>query len=193
MPELNDLIENAIYSGPKCRRAHFSVNVSGDRSREDIPGIESASCLDDAGKDTVLVLSSGLAQDPTHSPVLTKLSFNVPIEFLRINEPRREFSVMSGGKYPIDDCRREVFVSAVALELEVGEKHVGAVIIEYLFGCRKLDGGVGDVSTSFGGVESAEFVTRRRGRGLWVVMVVEVTLRFGNHRISKSVLASKLP
>jgi hypothetical protein len=174
-------------------RTYFSVNVSGRRSGAGVSGADSAPGRTEAGNEMTPDRSPGFVHDGTRPPLSAtteRLSLSAPREFLRISEPRRELLVESGAKYAIDDFRRDAFVCAEGVDGVVGceEYVVGAAIMEYLFGCRKLGGGIGEEETSVVGVEAIEFVTRWRGRGVCVVMVVQLTVdrvATASHRLPK--------
>jgi len=93
-----------------------------------------------------------------------------------VSEPRYGLLIESGGKYPIDDFRRDVFVLVVVskppIVREELENDAGA-IINNLSECWNLDIGDDERKVSIVGVEVIEFVTRWRGRGGWVDMVVD--------------------
>ena len=93
-----------------------------------------------------------------------------------MSEPRYALLIESGGKYPIDDFRRDVFVLIVVskppIVREELENDAGA-IINNLSECWNLEIGEDERKVSIVGVEVIEVVTRWRGRGGWVDMVVD--------------------
>jgi len=93
-----------------------------------------------------------------------------------MSEPRYGLPIESGGKYPIDDFRREVFVLVVVSKPPmVGEEleNDAKAIVVNLSECWNLEIGGDEWKVSIVGVEVVEFVTRWRGRGGWVDMVVD--------------------
>jgi len=125
-----------------------------------------------AGNDPVLVLSPVLVCDSSRLPLDTKPSCNAPREFLRTSDPRIGEFAESGGKYPIEDCRRAAFISAVVVGDRKGLR-VG-IVSEHRFGGRKLEGGDGKEKASLVGVGVVAEIASWSGRGVWMAMVAVV-------------------